>query len=61
MTNDELQALPKRARLDLLTHITLDRLVQEHSAKHLVDAILREIETDTDAADLRDLGVRYDE
>ena len=58
---DDVNALPKRARLDLLTQITLERLVAQHSASHLVDAILQEVEQDTDAAELRDLGVGGDD
>ena len=32
-----------------------------YSAPHLVEAIFQEVESDTDIADLRDLGVKYDE
>jgi hypothetical protein len=49
--------LPQRARLDPLAQITLDRLVKACEAKPIVDAVLRDIEADTDAAWLRELKV----
>lgn len=52
-------ALPKKARLDLLTQLTLDRLVKEHETKEIVDAVLRRIEIETDAAWLRELKVLW--
>jgi len=54
---DNENALPKRARLDLLTQLTLEMLVKQHEAPHLVDAVLSDIEQDTDLAFLRDLKI----
>jgi hypothetical protein len=54
--SEDANALPKRARLDLLTQMTVDTLVAQFSAKHFVDANLEDIEADTAAQELRDVA-----
>jgi hypothetical protein len=60
MTDENVNALPKKARMDLLTELALQRLVTLFEAPPFVAEALREIERDTDNAYLRELGVKAD-
>jgi len=54
---DDANPLSKRARLDLLTQITLQKLVEGYETKAIVDAVLEEIEHATDREELRDMTI----
>jgi len=58
---DALNLLPKRARQDLLTELTLQRLLQACRI-HMddVDAELKRIEHASDRDDLREMGIGYE-
>jgi hypothetical protein len=52
--------LPKKARLDLLTQLTLQKLVEGYETKAIVDAVLEEIEHATDRAFLAELKISWE-